>query len=172
MDTQWFTVGEIEKHTRIPERTIRRYLDIHGHHIKTKRQGRSVLIADEAVQVIRDIRGMYDAGMSSERVEEVLAQSGLPMVVEIDGHDMAMTPVEALLGLQKSVFEAMAVMTKEISELKQEVAASREESEGIRQFIDERLDTRDRILMETLREMQVQKQKKKRWPWSKKNERR
>lgn len=154
MEKLWHTVGEIERSIQVPERTIRRYLNIHGHHIKTKKQGRSVMVAHESIKVIRDIRQWYDAGWSSSQVEDALAQSGLPMVLEIDGHDTAMTPQEALQSLQKGVSEAMSAIASEMEYLRQEVAATREENQKLKQDIDERIEARDKLLMETLRTMQ------------------
>lgn len=169
----WLTVGEVEQQTRIPERTIRRYLGLHGHHIQTRKQGRSVLVAGQAVSILKQIRDWYDAGWNAARVEEALSESGLPVTVTIDGHETAMTAAEALQELQKSVATAMAAMAAEMAELRQEVAASREETARLRQFIDERLEERDRQLTQTLRMLLEQRQeeaqarKKGWWPWRK-----
>ena len=151
---QWSTVGEVEQYTKIPERTLRRYLNIHGHHIKTKRQGRSVLISSESVKVIQDIRSWYDAGWASDRVEDALAQSGLPVIVEISGHQMAMTPTEALQSLQSSMSEAMTAMANQMEQLRQEVAATTEQNRQLKDTIENKLEERDKLLMQTLRELQ------------------
>lgn len=167
----WFTVGEIEQHTRIPERTIRRYLGLHGHHIQTRKQGRSVFVAEQAVSILRQIRDWYEAGWNAGRVEEALSQSGLPVTVTVDGQEIAMTATEALQELQKSITTAMTAMTTGMAELRQEVAASREETEQLRNFLNNRLEERDRQLTETMRMLLERRQeevkKKGWWPWRK-----
>lgn len=165
---EWLTVAEVEQQTRIPERTVRRYLGLHGHHVQTRKQGRSVFVAGQAVSVLKQIRDWYEAGWNADKVEEALSESGLPVTVTVDGHEMTMTATEALQELQKSIATAMTVMATEMAELRQEVAASREETEQLREFIDERLEERDRNLMETLRLMQERaqeqsKQQKRGW---------
>lgn len=168
----WLTVGEVEQQTRIPERTLRRYLALHGHHLQTRKQGRSVLVAKPALTLLRQIRNWYEAGWNAERVEEALSESGLPVTLTVDGHDMAMTATKALQILQQSVATAMTAMTTEVAELHREVAAARQETEQLRHFIDDRLETRDRQMMETLRIMQERaveqaaSRKKSWWPWN------
>ncbi|WP_029423606.1 DUF3967 domain-containing protein [Alicyclobacillus macrosporangiidus] len=166
----WLTIPDVEKQTRIPERTIRRYLTLHGHHVQTRKQGRSLLVSDQSVPVLIQIRDWYAAGWNAERVEEALSQSGLPVTVTIDGHESAMTVAEALQGLQTHVAAAMTAMAEEMAALRREVAATREENERLRSFLEERLEERDRQLMEALREIQERKSERKipRWKfWSK-----
>jgi hypothetical protein len=75
-------------------------------------------------------------------------------------------------GRTKTVATAMTAMATEMAELHQEVATNREETEKLRRFIDNRLEERDRKLMEILRMIQEnaqretatsQEQKKRRW---------
>ncbi len=168
----WLTVGEVEQQTRIPERTLRRYLALHGHHLQTRKQGRSVLVAKPALTLLRQIRDWYEAGWNAERVEASLSESGLPVTLTVDGHNTVMTATEALQTLQQSVAMAMATIATEVAELRREVATSREETEKLRTFIDDRLEARDRQLMEALRRMQdraseqAQPKKKTWWLWN------
>lgn len=168
----WLTVGEIEQQTRIPERTLRRYLELHGHHLQTRKQGRSILVAKLSLTLLQQIRDWYAAGWNAQRVEEALSESGLPVTLAVDGREMPMTVTEALQALQQSVGTAMTAMAREVANLREEVAASRKETEKLRTFLDDRLEARDRQLMETLRRMQErtteqsQSQKKASWwPW-------
>ncbi|WP_242321865.1 hypothetical protein [Bacillus cereus group sp. BfR-BA-01354] len=41
MIEKWLTIFEIEKETKIPYVTIKRYIRLHGHHLKIKRKGNS-----------------------------------------------------------------------------------------------------------------------------------
>ena len=167
----WLTVGEIERQTRIPERTLRRYLELHGHHLQTRRQGRSVLVAESVLSILQQIRDWYEAGWNAERVESALSESGLPVAVAVNGHDMAMTATEALQTLQQSLTTAMTAIATEMAALRQEVTASRQETEQSRRAIEDRLDARDHQLMEAIRAMQqqaadhAQAQKRSWWPW-------
>lgn len=167
----WLTVGEIERQTRIPERTLRRYLELHGHHLQTRRQGRSVLVAESVLSILQQIRDWYEAGWNAGRVEDALAESGLPVTVAVDGHDMAMTATEALQTLQQSMATAMTAIATEMAALRQEVAASRQETEHLQRVMDDHLNARDRQLMEVIRVMQqqaaeqAQSQKRSWWPW-------
>lgn len=168
---EWLTVSEIEQQTKIPERTIRRYVNIHGHHIQTRKQGRAVYIAEHSIPLLQKIRDWYDAGWKSERVEDALSESGLPVTVTVDGQDVAMAASDALRELQKYVATVMGDMTEEVTKLRQEVAASREESSNLRSFIETSLEERDHRLMEALRAIQASKEENKHrswWPFWKK----
>lgn len=164
---EWLTVGEIERQTRIPERTLRRYLELHGHHLQTRRQGRSVVVAESVIAILRQIRDWYETGWNAERVEAALSESGLPVTVAIDGHQRAMTATEALQTLQQT----LAALATEMADLRQDVIASRQATEQLRRVMDDRLDARDRQLMETMRVMQqqaveqTQAPKRSWWPW-------
>ncbi len=111
----WLTVGEIERQTRIPERTLRRYLELHGHHLQTRRQGRRVLVAESVISILQQIREWYEAGWNAERIEGALSESGLQVTVAVDGHDMAMTATEALQTLQQSLATAMTAIATEMA---------------------------------------------------------
>lgn len=153
----WITAIEASRETGIPDRTIRRYLAIHGNRIKHKKDGRFFLISASALPLLSEIRNYYDSGWTGEQVEEALTEQGLPAIVTLsdDGHPV--TAMEALRGVAK----AMTIMAKEQERLKSEILELRQELAATQ----EREINRDKRLMIEIRRILYEKGKPRRWWW-------
>lgn len=108
-DEKWLTVSELSEQFGIPQPTIRRYIERHGHHLHTKKHHKSYLVSSESISVLIRIREGYSEGMNSNQVETLLAASGVPTIITVNdaidhSHDrVSLNLDESLSGLGKSV---------------------------------------------------------------------
>lgn len=108
-DEKWLTVSDLAERFGIPQPTIRRYLERHGHHLHTKKHHKSYLISEESIPVIVRIREGYSEGMNSDQVETLISASGAPTIITVSDHEsgerVSVNLDEALSGLGKSVID-------------------------------------------------------------------
>ncbi|MBQ6350505.1 MAG: DUF3967 domain-containing protein [Methanobrevibacter sp.] len=147
-EKKWFSVTETEKETSIPDATIRRYLRNHGHHLQIKKRGKSYFIAHESLSLIKKIRELYDSGKQTEDVEESLRRMNMPVTITVTENEKEVTvnSSEVLIQLQKDMNEQ-----KQFNQSLIEMLTKQQE------YINTKLEERDRRLMESLRELQETK---------------
>lgn len=143
MADEWLYVVEIEKQTGIPDATIRRYIRTHGHHLQIKKRGKSYLIANESLTGIKKIRELYDKGKQSEDVEEILRRMNMPVTITVtdDEKEVTISASEVLVQLQKDMNEQKKFNQSLLETLQKQ-----------QDYINQKLEERDRKLIESLRE--------------------
>ncbi|OZB92736.1 hypothetical protein [Paenibacillus sp. XY044] len=110
-DEQWLKVSDLAGQLEIPQPTIRRYMDRHGHHLHTKKQHKSYLISSTAIPTLARIRDEYSKGLNGEQVEEALLigqSSTITIVNDASVHKderVSGNLAEALSELEKSVID-------------------------------------------------------------------
>ncbi|WP_145027319.1 hypothetical protein [Paenibacillus sp. Y412MC10] len=109
-DEQWLKVSDLAGQLEIPQPTIRRYMDRHGHHLHTKKQHKSYLISSASIPTLARIRDEYSKGLNGEQVEEVLLgqPSTITTVSDTSVHKderVSDNLAEALSELEKSVID-------------------------------------------------------------------
>ncbi|KAF9145159.1 MerR family transcriptional regulator [Paenibacillus cellulositrophicus] len=109
-DEQWLKVSDLAGQLEIPQPTIRRYMDRHGHHLHTKKQHKSYLISSASIPTLARIRDEYSKGLNGEQVEEVLLgqSSTITTVSDTSVHKderVSDNLAEALSELEKSVID-------------------------------------------------------------------
>ncbi|WP_163879975.1 hypothetical protein [Paenibacillus favisporus] len=109
-DEQWLKVSDLAGQLEIPQPTIRRYMDRHGHHLHTKKQHKSYLISSASIPTLARIRDEYSKGLNGEQVEEVLLgqSSTITTVSDTSVHKderVSGNLAEALSELEKSVID-------------------------------------------------------------------
>lgn len=109
-DEQWLKVSDLAGQLEIPQPTIRRYMDRHGHHLHTKKQHKSYLISSASISTLARIRDEYSKGLNGEQVEEVLLgqPSTITTVSDTSVHKderVSDNLAEALSKLEKSVID-------------------------------------------------------------------
>ncbi|MGG4049080.1 MerR family transcriptional regulator [Paenibacillus favisporus] len=109
-DEQWLKVSDLAGQLEIPQPTIRRYMDRHGHHLHTKKQHKSYLISSASIPILARIRDEYSKGLNGEQVEEVLLgqSSTITTVSDTSVHKderVSDNLAEALSELEKSVID-------------------------------------------------------------------
>jgi DNA-binding transcriptional MerR regulator len=141
---KWLSVMDIEKQTGIPDATIRRYLRNHGHHIQIKKRGKVYFISSDSLVVIKKIRELYDKGKQSEDIEETLRDMNVPVTITVtdDEKEVTVNASEVLLQLKKEMNEQ-----KKFNQLLLETLQKQQE------YINTKLEERDRKLNESLREI-------------------
>ncbi|GIO25348.1 DUF3967 domain-containing protein [Oceanobacillus sp. J11TS1] len=168
MEKEWFTVAEMEKETNIPHQTIRRYIKVHGHHLHLKKQHKSFFINYSSIDVILKIRKMYSDGKTSESVDEILANSNIPMTIDLekDNEQVSIHVPNMLQELNNNIVAMNHKMVKQ-EEFNAELL---EQVRKQQKYIDERLSKRDEALikamnevMDTKRQLAATEQNKKKW---------
>lgn len=157
------TVAEIARRLNLPESTVRYYRDRFEKYIPDVGTGRSRRYQEEALEVFRFIADNMRSNVPVEEVEYAL-QSRFAVAIEPQQQSAA-TQQQSAAVMRELIADALRY---ELRTIHDEIAATREENRELRELIEERLNERDRILVETLRELQTAKQQKRRWPWSKK----
>lgn len=110
-DEKWLTVSDLAEQFGIPQPTIRRYIERHGHHLHTKKHHKSYLISQESIPFLVRIREGYSEGMNGDQVETLLAASGAPTIINVSdvsnhSHErMNGNLDETLSGLGESVID-------------------------------------------------------------------
>lgn len=125
------SVNEVERQTGIPDATIRRYIRNHGHHLQIRKRGKSYLIANESLSVIKKIRELYDSGKQLEDVDEILRQMNVPVTITMadDEKGVTVNPVEVLIQLQKDMNELKKsndLLHETLEEVRNEMRKSKE----------------------------------------------
>lgn len=147
-EVEWLTVATIEKQTGIPNATVRRYIRNHGHHLNIRKKGKSYLIANESIEIMEQIRKLYDDGKTLEQVEEALINTGTPMTVTVIEEDERMTV---------NVGEALQTLDKRLDEQNTLIQSLVEQMNKQQVFIETKLLERDQRLIEAIRENQEAK---------------
>lgn len=145
---KWLSVIDIEKQTNIPDATIRRYIRNHGHHLQIKKRGKSYLIAGDSISIIQKIRELYDKGKQSEDVDETLRHMNIPVTITMtdDEKEVTVNASEVLIQLQKDMDEQKKFNQSLLETLQKQ-----------NEYINTKLEERDRKLIESLREIQETK---------------
>lgn len=146
MDEEWLSIAEVEKSTGIPDRTIRRYVAQHGHHLNTRKNHRNYLIAKNTVSVLAQIRDQYARGRSSDQVEAALAEHGVPMMITVSSEDTAPISLsEALTNLRQKLGDSLSLIGSEQHQI-------RKEMEFLREELLEKLDRQQQLAKDMERE--------------------
>jgi len=106
-DEKWLTVSELAKRFGIPQPTIRRYIERHGHHLHIRKHHKSYLIAEKSLDDLVRIRESYTQGMNADQVENELAATNAPTIIDVIAESARESNVspEALSSLHSEVIE-------------------------------------------------------------------
>jgi len=145
---EWLSVIAIEKQTGIPNPTIRRYINNHGHHLNVSKKGKGYLVALDSIPVMLEIRKLYDEGKTMEQVNDTFAKRDIPMIITMSesNKEVSVNVSEALQDLQKSVNEQNEVIRSLVEQLQKQ-----------QEYIDTKLEDRDKRLIQVMRESQEAK---------------
>lgn len=113
-DQQWVEIPDVATQLRIPDRTLRRYIERHGRFIENKRVGRRHLVAERAVPILTRIRDLYLANKTAEQVDADLVAAQLPVTIDVPGQASPVTMAQLI-----------SAMTTELTSLRSEVATLR-----------------------------------------------
>jgi DNA-binding transcriptional MerR regulator len=101
----YITIQELSRRTRIPERTLRRYIDRHKQFFTMRREGGVNFVTPEAAACAVKIRAGYDDGMTAAMAE---ALHKLSQAVAV--------PMAEMAEQQAAILDALAAMAGELQE--------------------------------------------------------
>jgi DNA-binding transcriptional MerR regulator len=81
------TLPEMSRRSKVSESSCRRYVRDFSEYIPGHKSGRIALYDHSGVEVIKQIKKLYDQGLSSEQIRENLTDN-YPQVVEHDHHEL------------------------------------------------------------------------------------
>ena len=76
-------ISELSKESGIPESTIRRWIESFRHYFAGKKIGKTTYYHPDALDVLKRLKTFYDAGRSTEEIEEILSMA-LPKTITIE----------------------------------------------------------------------------------------
>lgn len=144
----WFTLTDISKKLDIPYNSLARYVSRHFQHIKTKRKHAVIYVHVDSFDTLKMIQGLYGKRYTQKTVDQELLGRGIPITVEIEDENRIQTLSVTLQGM-KTELEALRKRWEQQEKFNQELLIGLEKQQ---QYIDERLEKRDRLLMESLKE--------------------
>ncbi|MED1304183.1 hypothetical protein BK704_01245 [[Bacillus thuringiensis] serovar konkukian] len=180
MNTEWYTVKDIEEQLNISKPTIYRYLENHGHYLKTRKVDNAIFIANSSVIVLKNIREQYENGKRKNQVEEYLKDGGIPLHVAHPDNNVRMHATQESDELQQLVeastkfvifaleekfkqqmqeYDKTMRMLKEdynrdLQSLTEQIQDARTEIQNLQREETNRDNDRDQKLMETIRSIQ------------------
>ena len=154
---EWYSVTEMAEKTMIPHQTLRRYMANHTHLLKMKKVHKAYQINEECIDVFIKMRELYSDGRTIEQVDAELASTGLTVTIDVpneNGENINVNVASLLAHIQETVSE----QGKHIQALTDALREQTEQSEKHQKYIQESLEKRDMLLMQTIRETQEAKQ--------------
>ncbi|MES5943924.1 MULTISPECIES: MerR family transcriptional regulator [unclassified Bacillus cereus group] len=154
-ENEWITVSEVSERSGIPVETIRRYIRTHGHHLKVRKLHKKYHLHDECMTVIDQIRNLYAQGKNVNEVDQALSNAGVPLTITVepnvhDSHEQH----EHDERLENILIE----MQKKLDQQQEFNRLLLDRLDHQQKYIEDRLENRDRMLMESIRQLQEEKQ--------------
>jgi DNA-binding transcriptional MerR regulator len=147
---EWLTIMELAEKTNIPDTTIRRYIQKFNDFFPYKGGSRSRRYEETAIKILVRIKNLFDSGYETDQVDATL-RNEFPMVVD-DGNNEKETNTPTL------------ATAEDIAEIKEALKAQSEfnkllveKLEQQQSYIEESLNKRDRVLMNSVRAMQEER---------------
>lgn len=175
----WPTLPQLARELGVADSTARRWASSFPNLLPTKGHGAARRFHPQARDVLKRVQSLYTAGLTTEQIAELLHRD-FPATIDIvdvvsEGQAHERKDIQGIQTALMAIFEQQTEMREVMGRMEthfmQEIAATREENSRLRDFIDDRLEERDKNLMETLRMMrersqeEVRQQKKGWWPW-------
>lgn len=167
------TIAEVAKELNIPESTARYYRDSFIDYIPSVGEGRKKRYRSETVEVLRFIAEGFKHKLTAIEIENGLSQmfprnfdieqptattaAVVQQQLENDVNQYALQLQNALEQMTKTM-QVIADQKEEIAELRKHVADVEKKQQEQQNYINNKLEERDRKLVESIRESQEVKQ--------------
>lgn len=115
------TVQDMAERLGVPERTIRRWIDLHGAFLGARKDGRRLLVPADSLKVAERIKQLYEDGATAAQVTDSLRGADVPAVIDV----MPVTPMQAE-SLVRELLDHMRTQSDELTELRREMKEIRE----------------------------------------------
>lgn len=150
-DKEWLTVAELSKKVGVPAETARRYIRNFKEYLKLRKDGKRYLIHKDCSKVIEKIRGLYSDGLTNKEIEEALSDSGVTMTITVkESHERMTDSVND--NVNSNVNDELKEIKKRLEKQEEFNVLLLERLEKQQQYIDERMNERDRLLINAVRE--------------------
>jgi len=186
MEQDWYTVKEVEKELNVSRPTLYRYIENHGHYLKTNKIDNAIFIYHQSLDTLREIREQYENGKRKKQIEEYLKNKAVPLHITVRDNDVRtqesqgiseINEIKRLLetstklivhamneNLEKqrkehhdNIIKLQETHEKTVQDLVKEVHDSREEIQLLKDELVSRENNRDQQLMSLIRDMQETK---------------
>lgn len=160
------TLKEAAQYFGVSEQTVRRWIKSGKitAELRDSPYGPQYYVPGYQIQAAAEIQDVV-------KVDRTVDMASLAKVMEHYLTEREQALLETMEGIQSEIRESIQRFEHRESELVNEIAAAREENKALRELVEDRLEERDRKLMETLRALQQkadqEKRKKSWWPWNK-----
>jgi DNA-binding transcriptional MerR regulator len=144
-DNEWITVSEVSEKINVPVETVRRYLRQFSLYLKVKKVHKKYLVHDDSLTVLETIRQQYAEGKNAEEIENFLATSGATMTITVKNDDDDEWVTVSVANELKDIKKAL----EEQKQLNQQLL---EQIQKQNEYINNRLEERDKLLMESLKQ--------------------
>ncbi|MGG3450296.1 DUF3967 domain-containing protein [Domibacillus aminovorans] len=161
--SEWITVVEMSEKTNIRQETLKRYMSMHKHLLRMKKEHGTYQLHEDCYDVLTKIRELYKQGKTNKDVDKLLTSSGIPMTIdvvsesgEIVSADMSevVSNIKAALEEQKQA----SAKQKDFNEILLNLLETQSEKfDARRKYIKDSVNRRDEQLMASLRASQEAK---------------
>ncbi len=147
-------ISELSKESGIPESTARRWIEKHHHYFTVKRIGKTTYYHPDAIDVLKRLKTFYDAGRSTEEIEEILSLA-LPKTITIEPEnpppseplperkDTLFSLIEKTIDQRREI-QLLAVQllrkSEEVNTLKDQVRTLQTETAALKNSTTERIE--------------------------------
>lgn len=156
MEEEWVSLSRVARELDIAESTARRWANMFSEFLRSKGNGAGRRFDPSARDVLRRVQTLYAANYNAEQISDALRQE-FTMVVDVEDESERIPSAQVFTQMGQflgDLLETQKRMNDELSEIRGQMQAIHAENEKMRSFIDERINERDRLLMQTLRQMQ------------------
>ncbi|EOO22982.1 hypothetical protein ICM_06205 [Bacillus cereus BAG1X2-3] len=143
MVEKWLTISEIEKTTKIPYVTVKRYIRLHGHHLKIKKNENSYLISSDFIPLLLKLKLCYQEGKDTNQIEELLCYTRVIPEIKIDYREQSMVV---------NVTETLLHMNASLCDLNKKYDAIVNEFQKQKEYMDKKFTERDETLLQIIQE--------------------
>jgi DNA-binding transcriptional MerR regulator len=184
MNEDWVSLSTIARELDIADSTARRWASMFSDFLEAKGRGAGRRFNPRARDVLRRVQQLYDKNLTADQIADTLRQE-FSVVVDVQSEDertpsnVPAVKTEEVLHMmaqamaeqqRRLVNELRSQLSDTLSALRNEIAATREENEKLRTMLDERLNEseqrlqqRDKMLLDTLQTMNERANEKKSW---------
>lgn len=144
----WFTLTDISKKLDIPYNSLARYVSRHYQHLKTKKEHTSIFVHSDSFDTLKTIRELYEKRYTQKTVDQELLGRGIPITVVVEDENAIQTLSTTLQGM-KTELETLRKQSDQQQEFNMELLQQLQKQQD---YINQRMDQRDHLLMQSLKE--------------------
>lgn len=163
---EWIDVNDLAKKVNVSENTLKRYLRRHEQFLTIKQGNRSkYFIHSNSVNIIKQIKKLYNDNKNEEEVNKRLHASGIPFIITVstDNDDVEPLPMNILdtmnrlherLGQLEQMNKNQSQQLEELKVIVKQQTEQQKQQHDFQKSVIYRIDERNQNLMTMIRENQ------------------